>query len=327
MTRSERISRRGFVANAAVLLAAPAWAGRSNSEPAPQLGADGGHGKGENPAIDTQSDSQNRLQIEVLVNSRGPFPFVVDTGADRTVLSDSVASLLGLSVGRQVMVEGIIRTIPADTVHVSNMSFGTVVHEQLNLPVLPRALLGADGYLGLDAIDNHSVTFDFKRHVLKIGGSHAENDSLSWPRMTTVSAQGTSGHLKSFNCRVDGVSAIAFIDTGAQVTIGNSALAGALREVGIRNRERGKIPITGVTGGLLEGRVIAIEKVRLGDLNFLTPVMAIADLQIFDIWGLRDTPALLMGMTFLRTFSEVTVDYGRKEFRFELAELAAAARA
>ena len=46
--------------------------------------------------------------------------------------------------------------------------------------------------------------------------------------------------------------------------------------------------------------------------------IAIADLQVFDIWGLNDRPALLIGMNWLRHFKRVEVDYGRKDFRFEI---------
>jgi predicted aspartyl protease len=195
--------------------------------------------------------------------------------------------------------------------------------------VLPRSLLGADGFLGLDAIDGHRVTFDFGHSALAI-----EDDAMSsffnWQSIvansnsTWLQAHGEYGHLKSFDCEIDGVRAAAFIDSGAQVTIANSALAGALRASGDDVRDLGPIPITGVTGGQIKGRVLSIRKVRIGGLSFVTPILAIADLQIFDLWGLKNTPALLIGMNYLRTFSQVTIDYAQQKFRFELADNAPA---
>jgi hypothetical protein len=55
--------------------------------------------------------------------------------------------------------------------------------------------------------------------------------------------------------------------------------------------------------------------------------LAIADLQIFELWGLTKTPALLIGMNYLRSFSRVSIDYGREEFRFEMADLGETFRA
>src|SRR5579872_6019818 len=208
------------------------------------------------------------------------------------------------------MVEGIIRTIPADAVHVASLAFGPIEREQLELPVLPRALLEADGFLGLDCIDGQAVTFDFKNESMRIAHPGAPPDfAIPSPEVATVSAHGAYGHLKSFDCRVDGVAATGFIDSGAQITIGNSALADAVRDRRGHDLDLGKVPISGVTGGSALARVISIETVRLGGLRFSTPIMAIADLQIFDIWGLKDTPALLIGMNYLRDFTQVTVDY------------------
>jgi predicted aspartyl protease len=278
------------------------------------------------PSVAASSDFQKHLKVEVLIDSQGPFHFVVDTGADRTVLARDIAERLGLSPGPRVMVEGIVRTIPADTALVRSLSLGPVTKEALELPLLPRALLGADGFLGLDAIGDRSVIFNFTHSSLRIESDDIRSN-LGWnlqgssPRGSRVQAHGPSGHLKSFDCRVDGVDATAFIDSGAEITIGNSVLAEALLAHGRADRELGKILITGVTGGQLEGRIFSIRKVRMGGLWFGTPLLAIADLQIFDLWGLSRTPALLIGMNYLRTFSRVTIDYGREQFRFELADI------
>src|SRR5258708_32445941 len=59
------------------------------------------------PSVAASSDFQKHLKVEVLIDSQGPFHFVVDTGADRTVLARDIAERLGLSSGPRVMVEGI----------------------------------------------------------------------------------------------------------------------------------------------------------------------------------------------------------------------------
>jgi hypothetical protein len=56
-------------------------------------------------------------------------------------------------------------------------------------------------------------------------------------------------------------------------------------------------------------------------VNFSDAVVAIADMQIFDVWGLSQEPALLIGMNFLRQFARVSIDYGMKEVRFDLASM------
>jgi predicted aspartyl protease len=42
----------------------------------------------------------DRMTVEVFINGQGPFNFVVDTGADRSALSTTLAARLGLEPGR-----------------------------------------------------------------------------------------------------------------------------------------------------------------------------------------------------------------------------------
>ncbi len=129
------------------------------------------------------------------------------------------------------------------------------------------------------------------------------------------------------NCGVNGVRASAFIDSGAEISIGNSHLFEALAKGGSRYIGDDVIQLLGVTGGAVQGRVTAVERIKLGSIAFSNSVLVIADLPVFDIWGLADKPALFIGMNFLRQTSAVTIDYGRKEFRFKLAQLRIASRA
>jgi predicted aspartyl protease len=282
-----------------------------------------------NAAVAAKADDQDHLTIETMIDGRGPFRFVVDTGADRTVISDDVARRMGLAGGDQVLVEGIVRTIPAGTVLVRELAFGPVVRHDMAVPVLPRALLGADGYLGLDAVDGYRVTFDFASHLLRVDRSEtsASDAAVMMTSGVRLPATGDFGHLKTIRCSVDGIRATAFIDSGAQVTIGNPELARALlTQDSAIHRTEGTVPLTGVTGGYVQGQVTAIQSVQLRELTFSIPQIVIADLQIFEIWGLRDTPALLIGMNYLNRFARVTVDYGTKQFRFDLAALTIARR-
>jgi hypothetical protein len=67
------------------------------------------------------------------------------------------------------------------------------------------------------------------------------------------------------------------------------------------------------------GKVLKVDTILLGNLEFSGCEIASADLDVFRIWGLADQPALLIGLNFLRSFQTVSIDYGRKEFRLKLA--------
>jgi len=285
-------SRRGFLAAASCFAAAPL----------------------------AQAEPATLLTVPVMLAGQGPFRFVVDSGAERTVLADDLAASLGLAKTGRASVVGIVREIPTDTVALSQLDAGSIAARDLRLPVLPRAWLQADGYLGLDVIDNHRVTFDFRRNRLEL------NDPVlslfagyARPNESVLAAAGKSGKLRTADCRVDGVSATAFLDTGAEVSVGNSQLYKMLAEQGAQFRPTEPMMLTGITGGSLPARALSIARARLGGFDLSTDGLAIADLPIFERWGLNDTPALFVGMDFLRRFSRVSIDYGRKQYRLELA--------
>ena len=319
----ERPSRRGFIGRGAAALAFAPWAAKAQSSGA--LSADQAADDAEK--IAAANDAARHLTIAATINGRGPVRFVVDTGADRTVIADDVAAAFGLAEGSQVMVEGVVRTVPAHTTHIGNLSFGPVTRNNLVVPVLPRATLNADGYLGLDAIDGYRVTLDFKNHALMVGAP-ARPHIFDWlaPTEARVKVDGPYGHLRALNCRIDGVHATAFIDTGAEVSIGNAKLFEALAATSPSYVKQDTVLLTGVTGGIIEGRTTTVEGIHIGSVELDGCTIAIANLQIFGIWGLADQPALLVGMNFLRSFAQVSVDYGRKEISFEMASLVVAAR-
>jgi predicted aspartyl protease len=190
------------------------------------------------------------------------------------------------------------------------------------MPLLPRSLMGADGYLGLDAVDGSRVTLDFANRVLKISHSRPLSAYIvRRPSEAYVPLRGEMGHLRSLNCRVDGVASTCFLDTGAQISVGNSRLCEAMMARNPEYKVIGNVPITGITGGIVMAKVVHVASIRLNGISFSDASIAIADMQIFDVWELTRTPALLIGMNFLRQFAQVSIDYGAKEIRFDLASL------
>lgn len=330
---SQRFSRRRFVGCGAASFALSPLVAKAQGTSLPKSAPSSPSAKPDSSPIAAATDRAQHLTIGVQINGRGPFRFVVDTGADRSVIADDVATSLSLPRGARVMVEGVIRSAPADTVKVAQFVVGPVTRQNLSVPVLPRSQLMADGYLGLDVIDGYRVTLDFKNSELLLSMPFHVPQYLmllgGWilPNEVMVPVTGRNGHLRAFDCFVDGMRAVAFVDTGAEVSVGNSRLFDALTANDPSYVKQDTIPLTGVTGGVVSGRVTTLKRVRINALSLKNGKVAIVDLQIFDLWELSDRPALLIGMNWLRQFSWVSIDYGRKELRFDLAKRTVAANA
>lgn len=315
MTARPSLTRRTLLGyGAGLAAAAPARA----QEPAPPT-----------ESVQGAADAADRLTVETRIDGRGPFRFLVDTGADRTLIATELAAQLGAPDSGGVVVQGIVSAVPAATVRLTNLAFGPVVLDSLRAPILPRAALGADGILGLDAIGGRRVTFDFAHHALSIERAHSAvfPDHLR-PSEAALPLAGRDNRLVSFDCHVDGVRADAFVDSGAEVTIANTALFEALREATGQPLLTGPpVVLTGVTAGTALGRLANVSRVKFGALTFTDGVLVVCDLPVFGIWGLARKPAMLFGMNFLKRTDAVTIDYGRKELRFRVAALRVASRA
>jgi predicted aspartyl protease len=270
--------------------------------------------------IATEKDSANRLTVAVQIHGKGPYRFIVDTGADRTVLASEVGVELGLRRGARVVLDGVVQAVVTDTVAIHELTFGSITSRNLNVPTLPHGLLGADGYLGLDCLDGHRVTFDFKGGLLQVNDPRPKF-SANWVRAneTRVRTFGSSGHLRSLDCQVDGVAAAAFVDSGADVSAANAPLLIALGRRNPGFGEIGNIELIDITGGQILGKLAMVKKIQLPGLAFDNCPLVIANFQVFKSWGLLHSPALMVGMNLLRQFSKVSIDYGLKELRFDLA--------
>ncbi len=328
-------SRRRFLARSLLLpvaVAAPAFSRavvRGAVEGPPQLDSkDVASAAAKGTATNTGSGAvrpagfaDDRLTTDVFINGRGPYHFLVDTGAERTLIAEEIAARLDLPRGRKVMVEGIIRGQPSELVRIDRLRMGSLVCPQMEVPVLPRAMLHVDGYLGLDVLDRHRVIFDFRARTLTVTQPQGFFSSLWSPRdEAVVRTLGPSGRLRASDCRVNGVRASAFIDSGAEVSVSNPALYEELRRrAPTRMWTLGQEGLYGVTGGSTFGAVINVDDIEVDQLGLTHTTLVVAGLEVFDEWGLSRQPALLFGMDCLRRFQRVSIDYGRHELRFEIA--------
>ncbi len=67
---------------------------------------------------------KSRLFIAVDVDGHGPFRFLVDSGADRSVVGLGLAGQLGLPPGRAVRLQGMAGPARVDTVRIGRLQLG-----------------------------------------------------------------------------------------------------------------------------------------------------------------------------------------------------------
>ena len=267
-----------------------------------------------NQTIETARDPYRRMTAPVLLNRTGPYFFVVDTGANQSVVSQEIATALALKPGPILPLHGVAGVEDTPTAIVPEVKIGSTIDKDVLMPVLPRAAIGADGILGVDRLRNQRLTLDFRRHKLDIERSHYAELP---PFTSSVPGRQRSGQLTIVDADLAGIHVSAFLDSGAERTIGNMALL----ELAVLRNPTSKffeVPVISVTGKTLPGKVALLPVLRLGVVRLVDIAVTFADLHVFQIWGL-EKPAILVGMDALTAFDSVTLDFGRAEVWFELA--------
>ena len=260
-------------------------------------------------------DRSRRLTVQVMVNGQGPFSFMVDTGANRSVISSETADRLGLVRREKVALHGIAGVQDVDTVIVEEVRVGRRVNRDMVLSVLPEAHLGATGLLGLEWLGANSLMLDYRGRRMQVGSA------LPLPNEQTVvvKARTQRSGLTLIDAHIPGRSIMAFLDSGSTTTVGNLAL---LREARAHDAVIGEtvdIELRSVTGQTLPGRIVVLRSLTLGKMILRHVPLVIGPVHTFDYWGMRDKPALLIGSDILHKFDSIAMDFKRGEIRFQIS--------
>lgn len=264
-----------------------------------------------------------RTGVKVKVGSLREPLFVIDTGAERTAVSDRLAAELNLKPGPPVLVHGITAAEVVQTVELPHLDFSGRRFTNLTPPVFPYEVLGADGLLGLDVLSRFRLTLELRqrRVMLAPSGPDVVVQGIAFgmaSRMRTDITpvrSGRFGQLFLTNVQVDGAPAVAFVDSGAQYSIANLALMRAV-DARVGPAARQSIRVYGVIGQSLMVDSGSVSNLRLARRDLGPTPLLFGDLHAFQVLGLTEQPALLLGADILTRFSRITLDYGQSRIAF-----------
>ena len=265
-------------------------------------------------ALTASQDLSTRLTIEVMINGQGPYPFVVDTGANRSVISRELAAALKLPKASPITVDDALGTTRVDAITIDRLGFGSREIRGINAPELAAADLGADGLLGIDSLHGQHVLMDFHARKFLIGPGTEEIDNFA--ASTVVVGRRRFGQLVLMDAESQTRPIFVILDSGAQNTIGNSALH---RLMTFGAGHPAKLPLgtlISVTGARATAELDSMPEIKLGGVTIRNAPIAYADLHTFTQFHLENEPALLLGMDILHLFRRVSVDFRRREAVF-----------
>ena len=265
-------------------------------------------------AAPTRLDRVGRVLAAVEINGQGPFRFIVDTGANRSAIAPATVAKLGLVLRAEdsVDVHGVTGSAQMPSVTVDSMQVGEIVLRRPVLPVLSSAVFaGADGILGNEALGDARIEVDFADDRVTIApsiGRRVRSDAL------VVPVRLEHGGLLMTTGRMGRVPVHVVVDTGAERTIGNKPLRDALLQ-SIRADHTTPATVLGATPAVATGVTFLAPALTFGQVRLHNLPITFGDLHVFEVWGLADEPAVVIGMDMIGTLRWFAVDYRRREMQ------------
>jgi len=263
--------------------------------------------------LDLAHERYRRMTVPVTIGGEGPFRFMLDTGAQATVVSRALADRLALNNRSPAILVGMASRRPVETTPIYDVGLGSRSFYIRSAPVVDGANIGgADGILGLDSLQNQRVLLDFVNEQISVADAEELGGNRGYE--IVVKARERLGQLIITEARLDGVRVAVVVDSGAQGSIGNPALFRRFR----RARHIGESEVTDINGEVMTGMVKLGSELQVGRARLQNIAIMFADSPTFDALGLADEPALILGMSELKLFRRVAIDFKTRRVLFDL---------
>lgn len=266
-----------------------------------------------NPLTILTDPSSPFIFLPTMINGRGPYKFVLDTGAGMTVLTDELAMKLGLTEtgvrdaigapGIKLSVRlGVLDSLSVGDAGVNHLEVGFLAH-------LPKCT--GDGALGYNFLKNYRVTIDYPRNLLSLSrpavepGQGADAEDVLELRLARHDRP-----LILVEAVVNGSGPYQFVlDTGASLTVISKELS---RQISMPTKPSGNVSGAGggspASSGMI--RTLAVGKVTGNDVAVCTADIFPA---LSEAIGTRIDG--ILGYNFLRHYT-ISLDYPEGAIRF-----------
>lgn len=263
--------------------------------------------------LEIERERYDRMTVPVTIQGQGPFDFLIDTGAQATVLSLALADELRLHDRDTATLVGMASSRTVETTPIDEFTLGSRSFYIREAALVEGANIGgADGILGLDSLQDQRVLIDFVNREIAIDDAKALGGNRGYEII--VKARQRLGQLIITHAVLDDVRVAVIVDTGAQGSVGNVALLKKLR----RPRSQGSTAMTDVNGQVLQGEIKIARRLAMGRVTLSDFPILFADSPPFRSLGLADEPALILGMSELRAFRRVAVDFESRQILFDV---------
>ena len=265
--------------------------------------------------------------VEATVNGMGPYDFIIDTGATRTLVFENLAAAQSFpeTGGAPLTVLGVSSGAEFPARRIGDIALGDVRVEGLVSVVLPNwsdAGRGPQGLVGLDVLSRYALVFDAAARRVEF---HARGSDIGAPRRwrrIALEAEDfglDAGLLYTLEARMRSKSVRFILDLGAAAPIVNRA------GFSVFTRQDPPI-ITSTSSSRIPGRItdaldvdeetflFEAATVRAGSAMWRDELFVCHDAEIFRQLGVAERPFGLFGASLFANRS-FAIDFAARELR------------
>ena len=243
-----------------------------------------------------------------MVPVSGPFgtrQFVFDTGAEGSAVYAGLAEEAGLETSGSETLQGQTGAVETPLVRIGTLALDGVSKGPIDAVRLDARADGVPlaGIVGLDLFGDRTIDFDLPRRSLALLAPGQRPAGLEGDGLA---ATPTTGGLLTIPVTIGRAQAVAVIDTGARKTRINWAL-GRLLGFAPEALPKGEV-IQGATNSAVEAASARVRDVRLGRRALGEAPVLIADLPVFEAFGVAGRPAIILGLDWLEQ-TRLVIDF------------------
>ncbi|HEX6785064.1 MAG TPA: retroviral-like aspartic protease family protein [Sphingomicrobium sp.] len=265
-----------------------------------------------------RNDDQDRMTVPVQLAGSSTYQFLVDTAADRSAISRAIVQKFNFSPASKAELHSLTGVSNVTTARVPSIAVTRKLDSNVEAAVLDSANMGADGIVGSDLLMGQRVEFDFANRTMSVVPSSAP-DIAEEPGSIVIRAKRKNGRLIVTDAEAAGQRTTMVLDTGAEISIGNEALHRRLLASGASDAGH-DFKLYSVTGSMISGDYMVIPKLTAGGVTIANVPVVFVDAHTFKQLKLDQKPALLLGMSAIRAFKKVSIDFANRSFRVVLPE-------
>ncbi|MEQ1930804.1 MAG: retropepsin-like aspartic protease [Parvularculaceae bacterium] len=248
--------------------------------------------------------------VPVMVNGRGPYDFIIDTGASHSIVFGNLHAIQNFAPtgGPPQRVLGLAASGRFPTYHIGEIALGTARLSGVVTVVLDEWKVGDEapfGVLGLDFLSEYFVIVDRARSEVRL---YDEDEPLElagrkwkWTSLTRRDFGLADAGLYTVDGYVNNRLVRFMIDLGATGTIINGKAKGKIEKAGgfsiVSN------PVSGSTGSRVKGALneraeqqpMRVERIRLGRTTWYKEIVYVHDAPVFDELGVQNDAFGLLG--------------------------------